>query len=305
MFDSAVNLICDLIHETQELEENMSLITLLVPRVIELRPQLALYKEDADRIRGYTKIFSEAGETYRMLLLQAPDQFLPIVEAIAECTAYPDLDIVPITFTFWYRLAQSIGKRQAVPPVLVEAYTALVEIIIRHLHFPTDPSLMTAQEADDFRGFRHVMGDTLKDCCHVLGTNKCLTRAYEMITTAIAQGGDNVPWQAIEAPLFSMRSMGAEMDPTDNQIIPKIMDLMPGLPAHPRVRYAALLVMSRYSEWTSQHPSYIPFQLQYISSGFEDTDPEVPAAAGLAMKYMCKDCKQVGGFCYSVMRSVH
>jgi transportin-3 len=293
LFDAAVDLICDVIHETQEVEENMSVVQLIIPRVMALRGMLAVHKEESDRIRGYTRIFSEAGEVYRTLLLQAPDQFLPIVEAIAECTAYHDLDVVPITFNFWWRLSQSLGKRQVVPPVLIEAYSALVEIIIRHLHFPSDPSSMTGQEADEFRSFRHVMGDTLKDCCHVLGTDKCLTRAYEMIMAAISHGGTNVQWQAIEAPLFSMRSMGAEIDLADDKIIPKIMDLMPNLPSHPRVRYAALLVMSRYSEWTNEHPSYIPFQLQYISAGFDDADVEVPAAAGLAMKYLCRDCKRV------------
>lgn len=293
LFDAAVNLICDVIHETQEVGENMSVILLIVPRVIDLRVMLATHKDDSDRMRGYTRIFAEAGETYRLLLLQAPDQFLPIVEAIAECTAYHDLDVVPITFNFWYRLAQSIGKLSVVPPVLHEAYSALVEIIIRHLHFPSDPSAMTSQEAEEFRSFRHVMGDTLKDCCHVLGTDKCLARAYEMILSAINAGGANVQWQAIEAPLFSMRSMGAELDPMDNQILPNIMDVIPSLPVHPRVRYAALLVISRYTQWTNEHPTYIPFQLQYISTGFNDADPEVPAAAGLAMKYLCKDCKQV------------
>ncbi|KAF8508506.1 ARM repeat-containing protein [Gautieria morchelliformis] len=295
LFDSAVNVICDLIHETQELEENMSVILLIVPRVIDLRPMLATAKEDPEKVRGYTRIFSEAGETYRMLILQTPETFLPVVEAIAECTAYSDLDIVPITFPFWWRLAQSIGKRLTVPPVLVEAYSALVGIIIGHLHFPADPDSMSNQEADDFRAFRHVMGDTLKDCCHVLGTDTCLLRAYDMIASAMAAtGGDasRVSWQAIEAPLFSMRSMGAEMDLADDQVIPKIMDILPSLPGHPRVRYAALLVVSRYTEWTSTHPSYIPFQLQYISAGFDDTDLEVPAAAGVAMKYLCKDCKQ-------------
>lgn len=294
LFDSAVGVIVDIIHETQELEENMSVIHIIVPRVMALQPMLRTFQDDAERIKGYTKIFAEAGETYRTLLLQNPQDFLPIIQAIAECTAYPDLDIVPITFTFWWRLAQSIGKRPTVPPVLIEVYNALVEVIIRHLHFPTDPSSLTAQETDDFRSFRHVMGDTLKDCCHVLGTDKCLTRAYEMIVAALAA---NASWQAIEAPLFSMRSMGAEMDPLDDVIIPKILDLLPKLPDHPRVRYAALLVVSRYTEWTSHHPSYIPFQLQYISSGFDETsstpDAEVPAAAGLAMKYLCKDCRQV------------
>jgi transportin-3 len=116
---------------------------------------------------------------------------------------------------------------------------------------------------------------------------------YEMITTALARGPAAISWQEIEAPLFAMRSMGAEVDPTDNAAVPKIMDLIPSLPLHPRVRYAALLIISRYTEWINVHPEYISVQLQYISAGFDDSDTEVCAAAGQALKYLCQDCKQV------------
>jgi transportin-3 len=71
------------------------------------------------------------------------------------------------------------------------------------------------------------------------------------------------------------------------------MDLIPSLPNHPRVRYAALLIISRYTEWVNVHPDYIRAQLQYVSAGFEDPDTEVCGAAGQALKYLCQDCKQV------------
>jgi transportin-3 len=87
--------------------------------------------------------------------------------------------------------------------------------------------------------------------------------------------------------------MGAEVDLMDETAVPKIMDLIPSLPIHPRVRYAALLIVSRYTEWINRHPEYIAQQLQYISAGFEDPDAEVSAAAGQALKYLCQDCKQV------------
>ena len=297
LFDSSVDVICDLIHETQEVDDNLPIIEQIIPRLALLRPKLtaACEADDADKVRGYCRIFTEAGETYRMLLLHHPDTFFFIVEAIGECAAYTDLDIVPITFHFWFRLAQSIGKKQNVSPLFFDAYRALMDIIIKHLHFPGDPESMSAQERDDFRGFRHVMGDTLKDCCYVLGTEGCLQKTYEMILGALernASGSGGVVWQDIEAPLFSMRSMGAEINPDDDEVIPKIMDLIPKLPTHARVRYAATLVISRYTEWTDRHPQYIPFQLSYISAGFEDPDQEVAAAAGQAMKYMCKDCRQ-------------
>ncbi|KAJ7630843.1 armadillo-type protein [Roridomyces roridus] len=292
LFDSAVDVICELIHETQEIDENMPVIELIVPRLIALKPNLVSQQEEPDKIRGYARIFSEAGETYRMLLLQHPDTFFPIVEAIGECSAYQDLDIVPITFQFWMRLAQTIGKRPSVSPLFVDAYQALMRVIINHLHFPPDSTSVSGQEADDFRAFRHVMGDTLKDCCLVLRTDTCLLTTYQMITTALSRGPQALSWQEIEAPLFAMRSMGAEIDPLDNDAVPKIMDLIPSLPNHPRVRYAALLIISRYTEWVNMHPEYISAQLQYVSAGFEDQDVEVCGAAGQALKYLCQDCKR-------------
>ncbi|OJT10098.1 hypothetical protein TRAPUB_13454 [Trametes pubescens] len=290
LFESAVSAVCDLIHETQEVEDNMPVIELIVPQVIALKPKLTEYKEDPEKIRGLARIFAEAGEAYRSLLLHHPETFFPIVEAIGECSAYSDLDIVPITFSFWMRLAQSIGKRPSVSPLFLDAYRALMDVIIRHLHFPADLASLTGQEAENFRSFRHVMGDTLKDCCYVLGTEQCLLAAYERITLELSR--PSVSWQEIEAPLFAMRSMGAEIDPNDDKAVPKIMDLIPSLPPHPRVRYAALLIVSRYTEWINKHPDYIPYQLQYISAGFEDADQEVNAAAGQALKYLCQDCKR-------------
>jgi transportin-3 len=292
LYDDAVDVVCDLIHETQEVEDNMDVIQLIVPRVIALRPKLVQYADDPDKIKGLARIFTEAGETYRMLLLRHTDSFFPIVEAIGECSAYHDLDIVPITFPFWMRLAQLIGKKQSVPPLFVEAYKALMTVVIRHLHFPPDSAPLTGQDAENFRSFRHVMGDTLKDCCYVLGTDTCLLATYDMITAALARG-TAASWQDIEAPLFSMRSMGAELDLGDDKAVPKIMDLIPSLPTHPRVRYAALLIISRYTEWINTHPEYVPHHLQYISQGFQDSDADVNAAAGQALKYLCQDCKQV------------
>ena len=299
LFDAGVDLICDIIHETQEIDENMPAIELIVERLVQLRPKISSHQSDSDTIRGYARIFSEAGETYRLLVLQHPETFFPIVEAIGECSACSDLDVVPITFQFWMRLAQSIGKRPSVSPLFLGAYKTLMGVMIQHLHFPEDFTTLTAQEADDFRSFRHVMGDTLKDCCIVLGAEHCLSTVFELLTSALAKssvgGSKATSWQAIEAPLFSLRSIGAEIDPSDDRIIPKIMDLMPSLPDHPRVRYAAILVISRYSEWTNRHPTYIPFQLQFISSGFNTTDSEVSAAASQAMNYLCLDCKRVSG----------
>lgn len=305
LFDAAVDVICDMIHETQEVEDNVQVVEMIVPKVIALRPifDQAVKDEDDDAVRGYCRIFTEAGETYRQLVLAHPETFLPLVEAIGQCAAYHDLDIVPITFAFWWKFGQALSKRtrddeyaaQPSAPTMyapfLQIYANLQDSMIRHLQFPQDGGFTNAAARDEFRAFRHDMGDTLKDCCAVLGANVCMKRSYELVMAALAKG-DTMTWQEVEAPLFSMRSMGAEVDPSDDEVLPHIMDMLPTLPRHPKIQYAAILVISRYTLWINQHPTYLSFQLNYISSGFEIQTDDVAAAAAQAMKWMCKDCKE-------------
>ncbi|KAK4704603.1 transportin-3, partial [Phenoliferia sp. Uapishka_3] len=294
LFDAAVDALVDLLHETQELDENMAIIQELVPLLAALRPQLLdpTTREDEDRMRGYCRILVEAGEWYSLLIVPHVESFLPLVESIAICASYDNLSVAGITLNFWYRLSRSLAKAKDDPKVqpLLAVYANLVGTIIRHLHYPEDDGSLTAQERDDFRNFRHTIGDTLKDCCTVLGATTCLRRSYEIISETLSTSGAAVKWQDLEAPLFSMRSMGAEVDPADNEVMPLIMDLLPKLPTHPKIRYAAILVIGRYTQWINQHPDHIAFQLPYVSSGFDDGDTEVSAAAAQTLKYLCKDC---------------
>ncbi|KAH8930017.1 nuclear localization sequence binding protein [Atractiella rhizophila] len=295
LFDAAVDVVCDLIHETQELEDSMAVIQRIVPELISLKPELSTVDTtDSDRMRGFCRIFCEAGEWYEPLMLQHQETFLPIVQAIVECSACKDLDIVPITFSFWYKLAKGLKRS---PPTtdnsaFLKIYSELVGTIIQHLYYPDDDRALTGQERDDFREFRHAIGDTLKDCCSVLGANTCLRRSYDLIAAALmdAQTTGTVKWQAVEAPLFSMRTMGAEVDVQDNEVMPSIMDMMQKLPSHPKIQYAAILVIARYTEWVEYHPEHISFLLSYISAGFESNDPEVVAAAAQALKFLANDC---------------
>ena len=291
LFEEAADLICDVVHETQEIDDNMDVIQLIVPRLIALQPQLATLNDDQDKVRKFARMFSEAGETYRMLILQHPETFMPLVQAISECAAYPDLEVVDLTFPFWYRLSQLLGKQREVPLVLQETYKTLFVTLVKHCHWPADVQSMTSQESDDFRRFRHDIGDVLKDCASVLGISVCLQNVYEILAASLQRAQ---AWQEVEGPLFCLRALGGKVDfQQQDEIITKFMDLLPSLPPHPRVRYAATMLIGRYTEWTDVHPSYIPTHLTFISASFEDPDLEVVSAAGTALKYLCKDCKRV------------
>ncbi|CAB4409821.1 unnamed protein product [Rhizophagus irregularis] len=297
LYDIAVDVVCGIINETREIPESMPIIEQIYPRLLPLRAALksAMEEEDDDKVRGYCRIFTHAGESYLDLVVQHADDFRSIVESIVECTAYQDTEIVRITFYFWHRLADTLyqPRHANIRDKFKDIYSNLVDIMIKHLHYPKDLSTWSAEKRDEFREFRHVMGDVLKDSCLISGSAECLSKPFATLSRQLSDSanGKTVDWQEIEAPLFSLRAMGSEIEDEEDVYLPQIMQLLQQLPDHPKIRYAATLVISRYSYWTRFHPQFIPYQLNFISSGFDNE--EVSAAAALALKYLCKDCSEL------------
>ncbi|KAI8801657.1 armadillo-type protein [Cladochytrium replicatum] len=198
------------------------------------------------------------------------------------------------------RAAGAIATRQR----LAVYYERLIELSAARMQFPADVDRMTSGEKDDFRDFRHVWGEIVKACVTALGTEVALKRPTEMLMAYLAtvSSAGQLPdargavpgaptWQAIEAVLFTFRVMGSEVPHNESVWMPRVMDLLPSLlPLHPRLRYAATLVIGRYTKWTKNHPQYIPYQLDYIFKGFEDKE-SMPAAA-LALCHLAEDAGQ-------------
>lgn len=218
------------------------------------------------------------------------------MEGLLLCAANEDLEIVKITINVWYRLAEHIlgpeneEKRKPFFPV----YKSLVDILIQHMKYPLDEASITAHERDEFREFRHDMGDVLKDCVKVLGEENALLAPSTLIRNIFVRNEtkEQIPWQDIEAPLFALRVMCREVSDTESTYIPQIMALLPSLPPHPKVKYAAILVIGRYAQWSNQHPDMLPYQLDYVCKGFTE-DRETAIAASHAFKDLCKYCKNV------------
>ncbi|KAI8147628.1 armadillo-type protein [Fennellomyces sp. T-0311] len=295
LFDAAVDLGTEIIFETRDYHStSRNLVSGIYQRLVPLLPKIeeAKEEEDSDTVRGLCRLFVSAGEAYVPLIVQHPDDLRVIMDGIMSCTAYGDLEIVPITFKFWSELTYALTnpRNEASIAALTRYYDALVDIIIRHLHYPDDMTSWSAEERDDFREFRHEMGDTLKDCCVILKSAHCLNKPSVQLQKLLANP-QGAKWQDIEAPLFSLRAMGAEVSENEDQVMPQILDLLTKLPDHPKIRYAATLVISRYTFWTRHHPQYITYQLNFISAGFQNE--EVAAASALALKHLCKDCNEL------------
>ncbi|ODV88670.1 hypothetical protein CANCADRAFT_127594 [Tortispora caseinolytica NRRL Y-17796] len=301
--DAAFDCIVAMIKETRDVDDSMPSIEILYPRVMELRPLISSATDDPELFRVLTRVFAEAGEAWHMLIAKMPRDFRPLVEAVSECTELDaDLEVVQYTFLFWEYLKHMIvlERYAEARKVLADIYLHLVDVIISHLRYPSGSSndLFEGdkENEDNFRSFRHEMGDVLKDCCAVVGAPKCLNKAYEKIKSCYASGrlGENVSWQDLEAPLFSMRAMAREVSVYEDEILSEIMKFIVQMPPHPKVRYAATLVLGRYTEWTAEHPEFLESQINYIIEGLspEVTNNEIKSASSMALMHFCRDCSR-------------
>jgi transportin-3 len=303
LFDSVVDFIVAMFRETREVYENTDSIKALYEELTLVSPKLGALGNEPDTYRGIIRIYSEAGEAWVALIAHEPEKYYFLVQCIAQCTEYSeDLEVTKITFNFWCQLTQliTVEKHKHAKELFRPIYAGLVDTMIGHLHYPegndrSDIFKGDRVAEDKFRDFRHEMGDVLKGCCRVVGGSACLGKAYFAVRQKLDDQarGVNVRWQDVEAPLFSMRMMAREVDTEEEEVVPAVMKLLVSLPEHDKIRFAATLVLGRYTEWTAKHPEYLEFQLNYISSGFDNQSKDVISAAAQALKHFCQDCKKV------------
>ncbi|EMG46462.1 putative importin Mtr10p [Candida maltosa Xu316] len=302
IFDKGIECLVSIIRETRDVE-NYEIIDALYQQILQLNNFMKSKGEDMELVDGLTRLYVECGESWNVLIGKNPDHFKPLVQIILECTKYDDdLDIVKYTFPFWYQLKQliTLPKFEQSKRIFSDIYLELISVIIKHLTYPignNDNDLFNGdkEQEDKFKEFRYEMGDVLKDCCAVTGATKALQVPFEQIQKIISNSQGH--WQYLEAPLFSMRTMAKEVPLKENTILPTIMSYLVQLPEHPKIRYAATLVLGRYTEWTSKHPDFLEPQLNYITKGFEIGDKnhnnEIIMATSHSLMYFCQDCSEL------------
>jgi len=299
-FEISCDLICEIVFLATREPRDMALVEHIYNLLTPLNDTLSQSLDDCFKVKDICRVFVEAGESYVDLIVSSPQHFEKLLDGILILSDYDFLDVPQITFNFWHTLTdQLLLNAEAMKnPLFFSMYDRLVGMIIKHLKYPADFGDFSAAERDEFREFRylmishtrHAIGDVLKDCVRILGETVALGKPFEQIMAQMNSGETN-NWQAIEAPLFSLRAMCIEVSLKEATILPQIMTLLPQLPQHPKIRYAVILVMGRYAEWTNNHPELIQYQLQYVSAGFEDK--ESVAAAAQTFKDLCKFCSKV------------
>lgn len=315
-FDTAVDCLITIISEINIFGDDddlryVDLIQLILNFLISLEPFIESNWDDSNIIERLTELFSITIESWHNLIVKNPENFEKLINIELKLTSYPDdLDIIKYTFKCWSDLKSMLvlppykHSREMFKPI----YLKLVSILISHLSYPmgsdsTDLTVLfngNKETEDKFKDSRYEIGDTLKDCCSVAGSFNTLSIPFEKLQRII-NAGNRIKWQEIEALLFSIRCMAKEVQTNENKILPEIMNYLIQLPENPKVRYAAILVLGRYTIWTSKHPEFMEMELDYISKGFQidnsmysqkDKD-DIIMASSHALKYFCIDCSDL------------
>ncbi|KAG6180652.1 hypothetical protein E4U36_004679 [Claviceps purpurea] len=307
----AAECLCTILRETRDVDESQEAVHAMYPQIIALRPRIAkaAEDEDVDALKSLTKVFSTAATSWVVAIARQPAQFRPLVEAVLECAARDkECDVIEHTFDFWYELKQYIVLERYIQGrvELMDIYSNLVDILLKHLEYPTPDSGSETdlfdgdrEQEEKFRDFRHRMGDTMKDACDVMGVTQCLSKVLQAIQLwmqkyAAQVNGSNVPhWQELEAPLFAMRALGRMVDKDENVVLPQLMPLLVQMPGHEKLRFATIMVLGRYTEWTAAHPEYLEPQFNYIVESFQTESKEILRASALALRFFCTDCKDL------------
>ncbi|AEY94768.1 FAAR115Cp [Eremothecium gossypii FDAG1] len=302
-FEAAVDCLSVLLRETRDVA-NVQMIQMLYEQLMQLQSRLLPPVEKVDDWSEYedvmdalTRLFVEAGESWCVFIGKEPQTFKPLVQVILLLTCKnTDLDVVKYTFPFWFNLKQMLVLARYNEQKLQyqDIYVGLINGIIKHLEYPEE-SFTSKEEEDKYREFRYDMGDVLKDCTAVAGPENALSQPFQLLKSHLALDASNIRWQKLEAPLFSLRTMGQEIPTTENNILPQIFQMLCNLPEHPKLRYAVTLVLGRYTEWTSKHSEFLEMELNYIFNGFQtgNNDKDLFTASSHALMYFCQDCSSL------------
>ncbi|XP_071710316.1 transportin MOS14-like isoform X1 [Rutidosis leptorrhynchoides] len=313
--EAAVNVISELIHYTSArnmdgFSVHMPLIQVIVPQVMNLKPQLKDLSKDEEDVKAIARLFADMGDSYVELIATGSDESMLIVHALLEVAAHPEYDIASMTFNFWHNLEICLIERESYVSLgnesLIEAernrrlqvfrssYESLVSLVSCRVQYPQDYSELSKEDQKDFKQTRYAVADVLTDAALVLGGDMTLKILYMKLVEALSgpQNGDMMDWRLSEAQLYCIRAISDLVSLTETEVMPQIMSLLPKLPHHSLLLQTVCLTIGAYSKWLDaapNGPSFLPSVIDILVSGMSMSEDSA-AAAALAFRHICDDC---------------
>lgn len=308
--EASVNVISELIHHTAAgnidgVSANMPLIQVIVPQVMNLKAQLSDSTKDEEDVKAIARLFADMGDSYVELIATGSDESMLIVRALLEVASHPEYDIASMTFNFWHSLQLNLTKsneacieaeRNRRLQVFRPAYESLVSLVIFRVQYPEDYQDLSYEDLKEFKQTKYAVADVLTDASSVLGGDATLKILYMKLLEAVSGHGnsEHKEWRPAEAALFCIRAISNYVSVVEAEVMPQIMALLPKLPHQPQLLQTVCLTIGAYSKWLDSAScglSVLPSVLDILMNGM-GTSEECAAAAALAFRHICDDCRK-------------
>ncbi|CAE6255150.1 unnamed protein product [Arabidopsis arenosa] len=314
--EASVNVISELIHHTASpssggISAQTPLIQVIVPQILSLKAHLRDSSKDEEDVKAIGRLFADVGDSYVELIATGSDESMVIVHALLEVTAHPEFDIASMTFNFWHSLQLMLTKRDSYSSLGSEAsieaernrrlhifqpaYQSLVSLVGFRVQYSEDYQGLTYEDLKEFKQTRYAVADVLIDAALILGGDTTLKILYMKLLEANAQtGNDFQDWRPAEAILFCIWAISNYVSVVEAEVMPQVMALLQNLPQQAQLLQTACLLVGAYSKWLNAAPasvSILPSIIRILMSGM-GTSEDCAAAAALAFRHICDDCRK-------------
>ncbi|XP_048500147.1 transportin MOS14 isoform X2 [Beta vulgaris subsp. vulgaris] len=315
--EAAVNVVSELIHcsavgNSSDVSVQMPLIQVIVPQVMSLRPHLNDQSKDEEDVKAIGRLFADMGDAYAQLIATGSDESMMIVQALLEVASHSEFDIASMTFNFWHNLQVylierdlylSFGNEASIEAernrrllIFRSSYESLVSLVSSRVQYPNDYMELSREDLKDFKQTRYAVADVLVDAALVLGGDTVLKILYMKLVQAVTSCGNDQSseWRPAEAALYCIRAIADYVSSVEAEVMPQVMSLLPKLPRHPQLLQTVCLTIGAYSKWldsSSNGLSILPSLVDILMGGMS-TSEDTAAAAALAFRHICDDCRK-------------
>ncbi|XBJ24016.1 hypothetical protein VPH35_001987 [Triticum aestivum] len=313
--EAAVNVTSELIHFTVSrdscgITEQFPLIQILIPHVMGLKEQLKDSSKDEEDVKAIARLFADMGDSYVDLIATGSGDAMQIVNALLEVTSHSEFDISSMTFNFWHHLKRNLTGRDSYTScgseVSIEAernrrmqlfrppFEVLVSLVSSRVEYPEDYHTFSEEDRRDFRYARYAVSDVLLDATDVLGGDSTLKILFMKLIQACGSGAEqNQNWQPLEAALFCIQAIAKSLSIEEKEILPQVMPLLPRFPHQEQLLQTVCSTIGAFSKWIDAAPAELPILpplVDILNKGMS-TSEDTAAAASVAFKYICEDCR--------------
>jgi transportin-3 len=281
----AVDVLVELIRlYPSHVPRNQVLVHSILPLVMQLPLEQALLGDDEDVQRAFCRIFTELGESYLSILLEQDGQ--AILTKVTQCTSIADNSISGMTHNFWYRFVMELEqmddyrKRQDQVDHYTPHLLQLLDVCLVHLEYPQDEEI-SDDLIDDFHRERFYLGETMEDCCRLMGGNMVLERIGMRLSSSHSN------WKSVEACLYAMQPLAKYIPHDENEFMPQCFALLQQLPTDIEpLRFTVSIFVGKYAQWLASHREHLTPLLPYLAEGL--SVPKCSNAAAVAIKNLCE-----------------